>query len=138
MRAILFHCKEYATEIGRLSNRPGYLSPEEVKEKDQRCEDCVVAFITIEKDDEIEDVAAGLAAEAVKMAKETGRKNIVLVPFAHLSNNIADSKKSIAVFDLIEGYLKDDFNVKRAHFGSHKSLLLNVFGHPGNVRYREF
>ena len=38
----------------------------------------------------------------------------------------------------IEENLKKEFNVMRAHFGSHKELLLDIYGHPGNARYREF
>jgi len=72
------------------------------------------------------------------MSKEVGHKNIILLPFAHLSNRLADSGKSLKILVNLESLLKKDFNVIRSHFGSHKSLLLDIYGHPGNVRYREF
>jgi threonyl-tRNA synthetase len=138
MKALIFHCKEYKTEIFELANRPARIKPEEAKYKKQECEDCVVAFITIEKGDKSENFSLQIADEIAKMSKDVGDKNIVIVPFAHLSNNLAESKDSLEALDRIEEMLKNNFNVIRAHFGSHKSLLLDVYGHPGNVRFREF
>jgi threonyl-tRNA synthetase len=72
------------------------------------------------------------------MSQEVKHKNIVILPFAHLSNNLANSEDGIKAIDFIEEKLKQDYHVIRAHFGSHKSLLLDIYGHPGNARYREF
>jgi len=63
---------------------------------------------------------------------------VVILPFAHLSNNLAKAKDGIKIVSFIEENLKKEFNVMRAHFGSHKELLLDIYGHPGNARYREF
>lgn len=49
MRALLFHCHNYGVKIDRLANRPEEITPEEVKEKEQNCKDCIVVLITIEK-----------------------------------------------------------------------------------------
>lgn len=138
MRALLFHCKEYETKIGRLATRPAHLVPEKIKERKQRCEDCIVAFITVEKDGNVQAASLALANEIAKMSEQAGYKKIVLVPFVHLSNNIAGTKESFQALNWVEQQLQERFRVMRAHFGSHKSLLLNVYGHPGNVRYREF
>lgn len=139
MRALLFHCKNYGVRIDELANRPQDITPEEVREKEQRCNDCVVALITVEDGDNIEQNCAALITEIAKMSKEVNRKGIVILPFAHLSNKLAKAKISLHALDLIEeGLRKDNFNVTRAHFGSHKELLLSIYGHPGNARYREF
>lgn len=138
MRALLFHCKEYGVRIDRLSNRPEDIASEEIKEKEQKCEDCIVILVTVEEGDKAEKVSLKLSKEVVKMSEEVKHKNVVLLPFAHLSNNLAKAKEGIKVLDLIEEKLKKKVNVKRAHFGSHKSLLLDIYGHPGNARYREF
>ncbi len=138
MRALLFHCHNYAVKIDRLANRPEDITPEEVKEKEQDCKDCIVVLTTIEKEDKIERSSSQLADEIAKMSREVGHKNIVILPFAHLSNNLARAEEGIKAISLIEDRLKDDYNVLRAHFGSHKSLLLDIYGHPGNARYREF
>ncbi len=138
MRALLFHCKKYGVEISELATRPKDITPEEVKEKRQNCKDCIVAFVTVEKHDDIKKTSSGLVKEIIKMCKEVGRDNVMIVPFAHLSNNLADTDDGLKAISLIENDLKDYVAVARTHFGSHKSLLLDVYGHPGNVRYREF
>ncbi len=139
LKALLFHCKKYLTKFDSFSNRPGKIRPEELKEARQECLDCVVAFVTVEKKDNPVLVAKGLAEEISKMCKEVGKQRAVVVPFAHLSSKIADSEKGLSTLKLVESKLKaKKIIVKRAHFGSHKSLLLDVFGHPGNVRFRKF
>ena len=122
-----------------MSNRPEDITPEEVVENEQSCKDCVVALVTVEKNDDAEKTSSGLSKEVAKMCQEVGHKNIVILPFAHLSNNLAKAKDGIKIISLIEDNLKKEWSViMRAHFGSHKSLLLDIYGHPGNARYREF
>lgn len=138
MKALIFHCKEYKTEIVELANRPIKIKPEQIKNKQQKCKDCIVALITVEKGDQIEKFTSQMAEEIAKASNDVGNRNIAIVPFAHLSNNIAESADSLRALNMIENVLKNNFDVIRSHFGSHKSLLLDVYGHPGNVRFREF
>jgi threonyl-tRNA synthetase len=137
MKALLFHCKRYGVKVGKLSNRPKDIHPEKIKKKNQNCKDCIVVFLTVEKDDGSADSAKQISKEIKKMSEEIGHKNVVLLPFAHLSNNLAQSEKVLQTLELIEKSLSE-YNVSRSHFGSHKSLLLDVYGHPGNARFREF
>ncbi len=60
--------------------------------------------------------------------------------FAHLSNKLAPFKTGIYFFDQLEKSLKNErkYEINRTHFGSDKDMLLYLFGHPGNARYREF
>ena len=71
------------------------------------------------------------------MCKDTGHTRVVLFPFAHLSNKLADTDTTLKAIILLEENLKG-LELQRAHFGSDKKLILDVFGHKGNVRYREF
>lgn len=138
MRALLFHCKKYRVKIDQLANRPKNIKPENVSEKEQICKDCVVALITIEKSDNLKENCLKLSKEISQLSTETKHNNIVLLPFAHLSNNLASTEESIEALDLIEGLLRDKHKITRSHFGSHKELLIDTYGHPGNARYREF
>src|SRR3989344_5500561 len=133
MRALLFHCKNYRIKIDKLANRPKDIMPEEVNEKEQKSSDCIVILITIEKGDEIEKVSNKLIIEVQKMSEDVGSKNVVLLPFAHLSNNLATPEEAIRAIKLVEEILINKYEVVRSHFGSHKSLLLDTYGHPGNV-----
>lgn len=139
MRTVLFHCKTYRSRVGKLADRPYTIAPEPVTEREQTCLDCLVVFITVEKKDVPEIVSVQLAGEIKKMAHDIGRNSIVVFPFAHLSSSLASSSEGLKTLLMVEECLKKDgFDVHRGHFGSHKELLIDVYGHPGNVRFREF
>ena len=122
-----------------MANRPFTVAPESVVEREQSCADCVACFITVEKHDDPESVAPKIAEEIKSMADNVGRKSAVVFPFAHLSNNLAPSAQGLKTLQLVEECLKkQNFTVIRGHFGSHKELLIDVYGHPGNVRFRDF
>ena len=138
MRSILFHCKEYKTKITRLANRPYAITPEKMENKERNCSDCIVVFFTVEKGDDSSKILPRLIEEIKIMSKEIKCDRVVILPFAHLSNNLALAEEGIAFINKLEILLNKDFIVTRDHFGSHKELLLNLYGHPGNARYREF
>jgi threonyl-tRNA synthetase len=123
--------------IGRLATRPLGITPEKVISKEGYCENCVAALVCVERRDSIVK-AHKIAKEILKMCKETYDHDVVLLPFAHLSNKLAPDKEAIAILDVIEADLRANVKVLRAHFGSHKELLIHLYGHPGNARYREF
>jgi hypothetical protein len=103
MRALLFHCKKWATKFDSFANRPGNIHPEPIEGKEeQECKDCVVAYITVEKNDDADKTSSGIAGEIDEMCKELKRKNVVVVPFAHLSNSLADSQLGIETLKLVE------------------------------------
>lgn len=125
-------------EITGLANRPKGIKPESVTDKYQKSSDCIVAFITVESGFFIKRAVPKAIAEIKKMATDVKSKNIVVYPFAHLSNNLAKYDVSLEIIKSISDGLSIEFNVIRAHFGSDKSLLLDIKGHKGNVRFRDF
>ena len=138
MRIVLFHCKEFQTAVTELSDLPKDLRPEDISDENGEMElhNCIVALTTVEsKDDPL--VAQNLAEEAAGMADAVGTRAIVIFPFAHLSNDLAPSELALKVLrDAVSGL--SAYDVSQAHFGSHKELLLHLYGHSRNVRYREF
>lgn len=136
MRALLIHSRKYQVKITGLATRPILIKPEQVIEPEQTCNNCVVAFISIENGDTI-DFANKMVVEIKNMIEETKHNNVVVTPFAHLSSNLASSDLALELLRVITDNLKQ-FNLTRTHFGSDKELLLDVFGHPGNFRFREF
>jgi hypothetical protein len=137
MRALLCHCRNYKSEVKNLSTTPKGIKPEAISEKIIEMSDVIVVLVTVETGDNIKNQAPLLAEEVRKMCKDTGHSNVILFPFGHLSNKLADSETVTDFLSLLQQELKD-LNPKRAHFGSDKKLLLDIFGHKGNVRYREF
>lgn len=138
MKALLLHCNYYATKITGLATRPAGIQPSEIKEPEQEKQNCILAFVTIEVGDATTKVSR-LAAEIEKFCEETGRKTVVAAPFAHLSNQLATSAVAMPIFQALFAELRErDLEVIEGHFGSDKTLQLDVPGHPGNVRFREF
>jgi threonyl-tRNA synthetase len=138
MKSVLLHCKNYKSKIGKLANHPTDISPEPIKEKKQSEKNCIVALITVEKGDNPKRCSEELDKEISAFAQDVKVKNIVIIPFAHLSNNPADSKTEIKFFEYLQDQLAYNLNVTRGHYGSDKALLLDIKGHKGNVRFREF
>lgn len=138
MKALIVHCKHYRTSFHSFATRPKNILPEPIKFSQQECCECVVALITVEVGDREKEHEEKMATEIEKTCEDVKKQQVVLIPFAHLSNNLAPSQEALEVLKNMEEILSKKFTVTRAHFGSHKSLLLNIHGHPGNVRYREF
>jgi threonyl-tRNA synthetase len=137
MKSLLCHCKNYESEVTGLSDRPEGIISEKVTQDRLQIADAVVALITVEIDDVPNLLAPQLTAEIRKMCSDTGHKRVVLLPFAHLSSSLADSETSMRMIDAVAKLLAD-LSPARAHFGSDKRLNLDIYGHPGNVRFRAF
>lgn len=138
MKVLLLSCKHFNTKIKKLATRPESIKPEPINKKEYYTDKSIVVLITVEREDNIKDISNKLLEDIKTFSKDTGIKTIVLFPFGHLSNNLASSEETIGFLDLLENKLTDGFEIVRIHFGSHKSLFLDVFGHQGNVRFREF
>jgi len=137
MKALLCHCRNFKTETKRLATLPVGIRPEVISDPILETTNVILALITVELTDDVRSVAEKLAREIRKMCNDTGHFKIVLFPFAHLSNNLADTSLTLRVLDALLATL-NDLQPMRAHFGSDKKLLLDIFGHKGNIRYREF
>ena len=116
----------------------------EAREKTRIAEECsllvdgmqeaLTVFTAVEEadGDGIEDVVHQAVSEIVETADRVGTKNILLYPYAHLSNDLAAPEVAIKVLALIEIGLNDlgAYTVKRAPFGWYKSFALRCKGHP--------
>ncbi len=99
---------------------------EEIELKKDRMEDCLVAFLSIERDDdaisgvrEIEDVASMLNVN-----------KIMLYPYAHLSTNLASPDEAMKILNEMKELLEEKYEVKKAPFGWYKAFKLSCKGHP--------
>jgi len=137
MKSLLLSCKNFNSKIKKLATRPASVIPEPIKQKIYQTDKAIVALVTVEDTDDIYETVPKLAKEIKIFSNDTQIKTIVLFPFGHLSNNLASSEDTIIFFNLLEKELSD-YETIRVHFGSHKSLLLDIHGHKGNVRFREF
>lgn len=96
-------------------------------------EQVLVAFCTIEKDDEkdLRQVAANGADAIKEVANQVKTSNVMLYPYAHLSSSLASRDPAIRVLAEMERLLKDlGFTVQRSPFGYYKSFRIHCLGHP--------
>ena len=138
MRALLLHVNTFQTKVIKESNWPKGINPEKRKSPSEDMRNCLVAFFCVEKGDSKKQLNA-LYEDIIKTATEVKTTNLMIAPFVHLSKNIAepDTAKRMYIL-LLEKFVGSNFTVKSSHFGYHKSLLLDIKGHPGSFRYREF
>ena len=100
---------------------------EEIQNKKDRMEEVLVAFISVEEDDEWHEKAV---EEIKNVASMLNTKNIMLYPYAHLSSNLASPEKAVEILKAIEEELSNEHNVKRAPFGWYKAFKISCKGHP--------
>ncbi|MCL5433673.1 MAG: threonine--tRNA ligase [Candidatus Marsarchaeota archaeon] len=99
------------------------------KEK-QIIKEALVLLISIEKED-TEKLGSLAIKNALESAMNIGRKNIVLYPFAHLSNNLENPDRAMKLMHyLFNEAKKSNFNIINAPFGWNKSLKIDIKGHP--------
>lgn len=138
MRALILHTNQFSSTIVEKSTRPLGIVPEPIGESNRTLQQCVVIFFCVEKNDTLEFVRS-LYEDVVEAAKDFGVHNILISPFAHLSKNIADAKLATKLYEaFVSTFDNKKYTVQTSQFGYHKSLLLDIKGHPGAFRYREY
>lgn len=138
MRSIILNTNKFAAEVVEKSKYPEGISPEKRNTQSEQMENCLVVLFCVENGDGEKQVN-GIYQEILKTADEIKTKNLMIAPFVHLSNNIAKPDVAEQLYNHLKNKLTgSDFIVKSSHFGYHKTLLLDVKGHPGSIRYREF
>jgi threonyl-tRNA synthetase len=101
----------------------------------------LAVFTCVEQDDEMKQVDEA-AEEVCKTLRSIGScRNVVIVPFVHLSGRIARPEKAIALLRALYSQLKSvGLEVDSVSFGYHKTFELHFrgYGHPLAVAYRSF
>lgn len=140
MKLLAWHCTEYKTEVKELSETGvGEIVTDEFRQDELKVQEAAVVFITVQKGDEKVDLSL-VVAEIETIADDWQTKNILIVPFAHLANDLAQMATSRTILDEITKRLGQigKYNAQREHFGSDKELFVHVKGHKASVRYRQF
>ncbi len=105
-----------------------------------KVEDALVILTAVEKGDtNVKGVVDELVLAIKDIAKQVNARNIVLYPYAHLSNNLANPEIAMEVLEKTEKAFKGlkGFNILRAPFGYYKEFELKVKGHPLSELSRE-
>jgi threonyl-tRNA synthetase len=130
MRMLFIHCDYFSY----LTTQPTNIA-ERITRGCKCCafKDALVIFLTVEKCDEADPnkVVEKGVQEITSISKRVGAKDIVLFPFAHLSEQVGNSKIALQILTNLEKNLKLlKYSVDRAPFGWEKVFSLTSKGHP--------
>jgi threonyl-tRNA synthetase len=95
-------------------------------------DDCVTAFVAVERADEADRtvVVENAAAEVRDVADQLHTGKVVLYPAAYLSDDAATPDTSATVLRDLGAELEGDFEVLRAPVGWYKAFEVSSKGHP--------
>jgi threonyl-tRNA synthetase len=132
MRLLFIHSDHLEFEA-REKAGPDSLAETEGVPMEGRMEECVTAFISVESDDEsdVDGVVENALAELRDVTGQLNTHNVVLYPYAHLSEDLAapDAAKEV-MRNLEAGLVDEGYEVLRAPFGWYKSFEVSCKGHP--------
>ncbi|MCW4033146.1 MAG: threonine--tRNA ligase, partial [Candidatus Bathyarchaeota archaeon] len=131
MRVLLIHTDhfEYQTKDKAIKN------PEQITQdnKEATMDEALIAFCTIEKDDEKnpKEISKRASDSIKEVAELVKTKNIMVYPYAHLSSNLGSADIAIPLLEDIEKELHAaGYIVKRSPFGYYKKFNMACKGHP--------
>lgn len=103
---------------------------EDARTEKTRVEDVLVLFTAVEDGDNDEVINKAVSELKVFSEKIAVRK-ILIYPFAHLSQNLAEPESALTILEKMEKEIrKEGFEVSRAPFGWNKAFEIKVKGHP--------
>jgi threonyl-tRNA synthetase len=111
---------------------------EPAEKKPVKFNDVVAFFISVEKGDD-DSVVKRAAEEVKKSMLDVNASNLLIYPYSHLSQNLAQPKEARKILDAFTDCVsKYGLKVDRAPFGWNKSFSLKVKGHPLAERSKSF
>lgn len=131
MRLLLLHCEyfEYSVREQAIKN------PEKLDDasKGGRFENTLVAFCTLEKEDEPNpnEVVEKATVSIAEVADSIHTNHLLVYPYAHLSSSLASRDTAISMLEGLTTVLREKgYDVHRSPFGYYKSFNLGCLGHP--------
>jgi threonyl-tRNA synthetase len=137
MKALFIHSDFMEYEVTEKTKFADEIPPGEERGK---ITEALVAFLTIEKDDEgqIDEASRAAVEEIGDVAEKLSVSKIMLYPYAHLSSSIAGPSKAKKALELMSAGLQErGFEVTAPPFGWYKAFVLSCKGHPLAESFRE-
>jgi threonyl-tRNA synthetase len=131
MRLLFIHSDHLSFEATEQAGPDGLAETEGVPMSGEM-EECVTVFISVESGDEedLDGTVENATDELRDVADQLGTDNVVLYPYAHLSEDLASPDAAKTVLQRLESALETDYEVLRAPFGWYKSFEVACKGHP--------
>ena len=101
----------------------------EQEKKEQKISEALVVLTAVEKGDSVSASVSELVKNVKDIASQVKAKNIVLYPYAHLSNNLASPNIAVEILEKAEKELGKEKSLKvtRAPFGYYKEFELKLW-----------
>jgi hypothetical protein len=142
MKGLILHCRKFSFKDIENSTKPSGIS--QILQDRELTEgvytDKVVIMTCVEETDNA-DIISDATKHVNHMIDEwhNGNKEVIVLPFGHLSRNIAKPPKSKELMHAFALALQQsDNNVELITFGSHKEWMVDVYGYPRATSWFEF
>ena len=141
MKLLIWHCDRLESVDRAKSTRPPEIK-QLVSEKQKAAFTNILAvFACIEKGDTKRETAEAVKSVIAILEMIDCNREVVIIPFAHLSANLANPKAAIELLKASQQLLKEAaIETHMISFGYHKDFELHFrsSGHPGSVSFRHF
>ena len=131
MRFLSFHVDHFWYKVTK-KGRSKVIEEITEENKENRVEDALVLFISMEKRDEEDPylIEKGIA-EIEKITHQLKISNLVVLPFAHLFGQLSSLEYAFESFKQIESiFISKNYSVLRLPFGWFNELEMKAKGHP--------
>ena len=129
MRLLLIHAKKFVYK----AVSPAIKEPEKLNDENKsgEFENTLVVFTTIESSDD-EEVLKQAVEEVKNIVEQVKPTTIVVYPYAHLSQDLADPVKALDLLAKFKKSIEEEIGIDtyRAPFGWYKEFTLECYGHP--------
>ncbi len=96
---------------------------------------CLLVYLCCETNDSLKEVKETTRRVAQLNKKRYMVKNMIIMPFAHLSNDILDNKLATKLLDNIKSKLESELNVVKLGFNKDKELIIHLLPNNKDVSY---
>lgn len=138
MRALYLHCKTFSY----LPIQPvGEIPKDEAQKRSYEFNDSLVVFLTIEKNDweRRNTIIENFLEDILQKLSTLKIKKVIIYPYAHLSDNLAEPRKALRFLKILDKALKEKkVDYHRAPFGWYKEFKIHIHGHPLAESSRKF
>ena len=131
MRFLSFHVDHFWYKVTK-KGRSKVIEEITEENKENRVEDALVLFISMEKRDEEDPylIEKGIA-EIEKITHQLKISNLVILPFAHLFGQLSSLEYAFESFKQIQSiFISKNYSVLRLPFGWFNELEMKAKGHP--------
>ena len=132
MQLLIIHADDFSYSLTGKTPVAEEIDASLINESGNFFEEPLVIFCTVEKGDakNTANIVKRAFEEIKGIADKLKPGIIVLYPYAHLSNSLADPSLAISALNSLKAELESFYTVYRAPFGWYKSFKISCKGHP--------